>query len=137
MFDISQAAHNGFPQGTNGAASAEVRAAAATGDQLIVANAIYPVQPVTALVTVMAPAPSPVNFTISGIPAGQRSAVQGAIADVFYRNGNAKGGTVPIAFVWTAIASVSGVSDFVITTPSGDITNAVGTLPTVGTITYT
>lgn len=138
MFDVSEAAYAGFPQGTNGVATSETRGGAvATGDQLLVANYLYPLQPVTALVSVMAPTASAVNFTISGIPAGKRTAVQAAIADVLLRNGSAKGGTIPIAYVWSAVASVSGVTDFVIATPAGDITNAAGTLPTVGIITYT
>ncbi len=136
MLDNSEAAHSGFAQGTTGVATNETRATPATGEQLIVANYIYPLQPVTALVYVATPAASPVNFTITGIPAASRSAVQAAIADVLLRNGSAKGSTIPIAYVWTAIASVSGISDFVITAPSGDITNAVGTLPTVGVITW-
>jgi len=137
MLDASESAFNGFPQGSNGVATGEPRAAPATGDQLIVANYILPLQPVTALVYVVAPTASPVNFSISGIPSAKHSAVQAAIADVFFRNGMATGGSIPIAFVWTAIATVSGISDFVITTPSADIANAAGTLPTVGTITYT
>lgn len=137
MLDASEAAFNGFPQGANGVAAGESRATAATGDQLVVANAILPLQPVTALVYVVAPTAAPVNFTISGIPAGRRSAVQTAIADVFLRTAAAIGGSTPIAFIWTAIATVSGVSDFVISMPSVDIINAAGTLPTVGNLTYT
>lgn len=136
MLDSSDAAYNGFPQGANGVASSETRSTPATGDQLAVANYLYPVQPVTALVYVMAPTASPVNFTISGIVVANRAAVQSAIAGVLLQNGSAKGGAIPIAFVWSAIASVSGITDFVISTPSGDITNAVGTLPTVGAITW-
>lgn len=136
MFDVSEASHNGFPQGTDGVATAETRAAAATGDQLAVANYLYPLQPVTALVYAKAPTAAPVNFAITGIATSKRVAVQAAIADVLLRSGSAKGGTIPIAFVWSAIASVAGVTDFVITAPAGDITNTVGTLPTVGTITW-
>ncbi|MEO6920523.1 MAG: baseplate J/gp47 family protein [Collimonas sp.] len=136
MLDVSEAANNGFPQGTNGVAASEPRAASATGEQLVVANYLYPVQPVTALVYVCAPIPAPVNFTISGIPIANRGSVQSAIADVFFRKGSAKGGTIPINLIWSAIASVSGVTDFIISVPLPDITNAVGTLPTVGIITY-
>jgi len=136
MLDESEAAYNGFPQGSNGVATGESRATAATGDQLAVANVIYPLQPVTALVYVVAPVPAPINFTISGIAAAKQSTVKAAIADVFLRNGDATGGSTPIAYVWSAIAAVSGVTDFVISTPSADIVNTAGTLPTVGTITY-
>ena len=136
MLDVSNAAFNGFPQGSNGVAAGEPRATAASGNQLAVANAILALQPVTALVYVVAPVATPINFSINGIPAAKRSAVQAAIADVFFRNAAATGGSTPIAFIWSAIAAVAGVSDFVIVSPSTDIVNAVGTLPTVGIITY-
>lgn len=137
MFDKANAAQAGFPQGSNGVALDEPRAPAASGDQVAVANHIFPMQPVTALVYVVAPVAAPVNFSLSGIPAGQRSAVQAALADVFFRTGKATGGSTPIAFAWSAIAAVAGVSDFVIADPTTDIVNAAGTLPTIGIITYT
>jgi len=136
MLDVSNAAYNGFPQGTNGAAAGETRAVAATGDQLTVANYIFPLRPVTALVYVMAPVAAPVVFTITGIAAASRAAVTVAIAAVLLLYGTAVGGSIPIAYVWSAVAAVSGITDFVISTPSGDITNIVGTLPTVGVITW-
>ena len=42
--------HGGFPQGTNGVAALETRDTAATGDQLAVANYLYPLRPVTPIV---------------------------------------------------------------------------------------
>ena len=62
MMDVSEAAHGGFPQGTNGVAGAETRDTAATGDQLAVANYIYPLRPATALVYACAPASQAVNY---------------------------------------------------------------------------
>jgi uncharacterized phage protein gp47/JayE len=124
----------GFPQGTNGVAAAEDRAVAATGDQLAVANAIYGIQPVTALVYSNSPVSNPIPFTISGIPPGSKSAVAPAIAGVFLNNGS-PGGTVPLAYIWTAVARVTGVTDFLIVSPSTDITNAAGQLPIVGVVT--
>jgi uncharacterized phage protein gp47/JayE len=137
MFDVSNAANNGFPQGLNGVATGEPRAVAATGDQLTVANYILPLQPVTPVVYVVSPVAAAVNFTISGIPAAKQTSVKAAIASVFFNTANATGGSTPIAFIWSAIASVAGVSDFVITSPAADIANAAGTLPSVGLITYT
>lgn len=136
MMDVSNDAHGGFPQGGNGVAAGEPRAAPATGDQLAVANAILPLQPVTALVYAMAPAAHAVDFSISGIPVAKRAAVLAAITDVFFREGSATGGNIPIAYMWSAIASVAGVSDFVIASPSSDIANAAGTLPTVGSVAF-
>lgn len=137
MFDEANARDGGFPQGGNGVATDESRAQAGTGDQVMVANHILPMQPVTALVYVVAPVAAPVDFLLSGVPAGRRAAVQDALSDVFFRTGKATGGMTPIAYAWSAIAAVAGVSDFVIVAPVADIFNAIGTLPIVGTITFT
>jgi uncharacterized phage protein gp47/JayE len=136
MLDVVRAANGGFPQGANGVAADEPRATAATGDQLLVANSIYDVQPVTALVYSVAPTKNPVPFTIKGIPVAAQAAIAPAIAGVFLLSGT-PGGSVPVALIWSAIAAVSGVSDFVITSPAVDIASPAGALPTVGTITFT
>lgn len=136
MLDLAEAAHNGFPQGSNGVAAGEPRDAAATGDQLAIANHIFLKQPVTALVYATAPVANPVAFTVKGIPVASRSGVLAALADVFLREG-APGGTVDLAHCWTAIAGVSGVDDFVIQAPLADIVSPTGNLPTVGTVTWT
>ena len=52
MLDAAQAGHDGFPVGQDGVATDEPRGVPAVGDQLTVANALYPLQPVTALVYV-------------------------------------------------------------------------------------
>ena len=67
MFDVANAANGGFPQGTDGCASEETRGPTASGDQLAVAEHIWPMQPVTALVYVAAPVPLPVNVTIASL----------------------------------------------------------------------
>jgi uncharacterized phage protein gp47/JayE len=136
MLDASRAAFNGFPQGSGGVAAGESRAATATGDQLTVANYILPIQPVTALVYVIAPTANPVAFTIKGIPSAAQSLIAAAINGVFLRDGS-PGGAVPVAHIWSAIAAVSGVDDFIIVSPAADIANPAGALPTVGAITYT
>jgi uncharacterized phage protein gp47/JayE len=135
MLDITQAAHNGFPQGGNGVAAADTRAPSAAGDQLLVANYIYPLQPVTAEVHVVAPGAHSINFSISGVPVGVQASVAAAIDDVFLRVGS-PGGTVPLAQVNSAIASVSGSGNFLIVSPVLDITNGAGLLPVRGTIAW-
>lgn len=135
MLDAVRAAQGGFPQGVDGVATGEVRGATATGDQLLVAQHILPIQPVTALVFAVSPIANPINFTISGIPAAAKGLIAGAINGVFQAEG-APGKTIAIAHVWAAISAVSGVSDFVITSPTADIANDTGHLPTVGTITF-
>lgn len=136
MFDNTESAHAGFPQGTNGVATAETRAAAATGDQLAVANYIFPLRPVTALVYSVAPLPQSVNFALVGVPVGSQALVAAALADLLFRQGTAIGGSIPLVQVWNTISSVAGVNDFTVTTPAADITTTVGYLPVLGTVSY-
>ena len=139
MLDQAEAAFGGFPQGTNGVASGEPRAAAATGDQLIVANAIFPLQPATALVYSVAPVAAPINFTITGLTGASlatRALVAAAIDGVFFLYGSPLGGSVALSLIESAIAAIAGTQGFVITTPSGNITTTLGQLPVRGTITY-
>lgn len=141
MLDQVQAAHGGFPQGTNGVAAAETRDTAATGDQLAVANHILPLQPVTALVYVLAPAQNVVDFTITGLSgasSGTKSAIQAAITDTFTTYGSIGIGstTVALSLVESAIAAVPGTTGFVVTTPSANIVSPAGSLPVLGTVTW-
>lgn len=139
MLDDAQASHGGFPQGTDGVATGDKsRGVAATGDQLAVANAIFPLQPVTALVYVCSPIPNPINFTITGLTVASdatKSAISAAIVGVFRTNG-APGGTIDMSDINSAIGSIPGTSGFVITSPVGNIANTTGQLPTLGNITY-
>ncbi len=138
MMDVSEAANNGFPQGTNGVAASETRDVAATGDQLAVANAIFPLQPVTALVYAVAPTPNAVNFTISGLT-GASSALQSQIAaaiDGVFEQYGEPGGTVDLSYIESAIGAIAGTPGFVITSPSANIASPTGSLPVRGTVTY-
>jgi len=142
MMDVAQAAHNGFPQGTFGVATGETRDTAATGDQLTVANYFFAPtrQPVTALVYAAAPTPQAINFTISGLStAGSavQSAVASAIAGVLLQYGSAKGGVVDLSYIESAIGAVPGSAGFVISVPNANISIPVGSLPVLGTITWT
>jgi uncharacterized phage protein gp47/JayE len=136
MLDTVRAGQGGFPQGQDGVAADETRGTVAAGDQLLVAGHILPVQPVTALVYAVSPVANPIDFTINGIPTAAQGSIAGAINGVFQTDG-APGKTIPLAHVWSAIAAVSGVDDFVITSPTTDIANGTGELPTVGAIVYT
>lgn len=143
MMDDTESAYNGFPQGTNGVATNETRDIPATGDQLTLANYIFPLQPVTALVYAVAPTPQTVNFTITSLNPNTtaiQDAISEAITAVFVRDGApgvaAGTTTFPLAAIETSIGAIPGIIDFVITAPSGDITIAAGNLPVLGTITY-
>ncbi|WP_428492170.1 baseplate J/gp47 family protein [Rhodopila sp.] len=150
MLDDAEAEHGGFPQGSNGCASNEPRAATATGDQLTVANALFPLQPVTALVYVVAPTPQPTDFTIADLGSNNTAAMQAliasALADMFLRLGQA-GGTInpttgaPWAGIepsdwYAALEAIPGLSEFKVTVPSGAISPSAGALLTVGTLTF-
>lgn len=149
MMDDTRAAYGGFPQGTNGTASAETRASHATGDQLILANALFAVQPVTALVSVLAPVANTIGLTIAGISTAS-TATKAAIAAAFttaLKASAVPGGVTPVSAIEAAIASVSGAAGFVITSISasagsvapgsaGNITSNAGALPVPGAINY-
>ncbi|MGF6549302.1 baseplate J/gp47 family protein [Paraburkholderia youngii] len=145
MLDNTEAAYNGFPQGANGVATSETRGVAATGDQLTIANYIYPLRPATALVYVCAPNQLVVNFTISGtsgFSSATKALIQSAIAGVFVMYGSpisataGQNGTVDLSYIESAIAAISGTSGFVITSPTANIVGSTGQLPVLGAITW-
>lgn len=141
MLDVAQAVHDGFPQGVSGAAAGESRAAAATGDQLTVANYIFGLQPVTHLVKVYAPAQNPVNFTITGLSLATlatQNAVKAAIKQVLVEQGSvdASPTTVQLSYILAAIAAVPNTTGFVVTSPAANIVSAAGTLPVLGTVSF-
>lgn len=156
MMDTAQAQHGGFPQGTNGVSQHDQgpdgrpRDAVASGDQLVLADAVVKEQPVTALVFACAPIANRLHFTLSGLAgagAAVRHAIAAALADVLFRNGDALGGTINRNDIEGAINSVSGASGWlltevagtvngVVTVYPGNVTNAIGQLPTLGGVTY-
>ncbi len=149
MWDTAEAANGGFPQGANGVATNETRGTAATGDQLEVANAIYPKRPVTALVYSIAPAPTATNITVADLgasnTAANKAAIAAALTDMFLRLGNVGGAIQPATgepwppiepdAIYAAIESVPGLTGFKVTTPTAAISPASGYLPTLGTLT--
>ncbi|MDR5757032.1 baseplate J/gp47 family protein [Caballeronia sp. LZ035] len=156
MWDVAEASNNGFPQGTNGCSQFDKgpggtpRGTVATGDQLVVADSIVNEQPVTALVYSCGPVPNSLTFTISGLTStttATRAAISAAIADVLFREGDPRSGTVNRSDIESAIASVSGTSGFVITlvqgvvgttttTYPGNITSGTGQLPVLASVIY-
>ena len=144
MLDNANAQWGGFPQGSNGVATLELRDAAAQGDQLTVANAIYPQRPVTALVYSCAPVEEDVDYAVGELspntPAIQ-AAVITALQGMHLRKA-AVGGTTETNGTlypsdWNeAVAAVPGITHFAITSPTTAITPAIGSLLTVGTPTF-
>jgi uncharacterized phage protein gp47/JayE len=150
MLDQVEAAFSGFPQGTNGVAATENRDTPATGDQLTVANAIYPEQPVTALVYVCAPNNQPTNFVVTDLgannTAAMQAAIQAALVGMFLQFGNVGGSVdpttgdawpaIPPNAWYSALEAIPGLSQFEVSSPAVPIVAATGSLPTLGTISF-
>ncbi|HDR9093384.1 baseplate J/gp47 family protein [Burkholderia vietnamiensis] len=142
MYDQAESGNNGFPVGSDGVAAGERRGVAATGDQLTVANWIYQLQPVTALVYSCAPIADPIDFTISGaanFTAAQKTAIATAISGIFMLYGSPVGtgnqnGVVELSYIDSAIAAITGTQGFVITSPLQNIVGTTGQLPVLGNI---
>lgn len=159
MMDDAEAAYGGFPQGTNGVATAEMRDVAATGDQLLVANAIYPLRPATALVYAVAPGQNELSFTIAGMANASvatkglvQAAIQSAIlvgaspGGVTLSDGTA-GGVTWISTIEKAISAIPAAGGFVITSVeasegtvnpgmAGNIQSNSGFLPVFGSVVF-
>lgn len=141
MTDGTDTSNNGFPVGTDGISELENWSAVkATGDQGRVADHIYPLQPVTALVYVCSPIRKTVNFIIDGISTADSTttaAINAAIDGVFFESGDPTGGKVLLSDLVIALSNVSGTSGFILTSPTANIITATGELPVRGTVTYT
>ncbi|MFM0220019.1 baseplate J/gp47 family protein [Paraburkholderia caledonica] len=151
-----RAAHNGFPQGTDGVSRNDKgpdgtpRGTVATGDELVVAHSIVTKQPVTALVYYCAPIANNLTITLSGLTAATtatRAAIAAAIADVLFRNGDPRAGTINRDDISAAIRSVASTSGCLITliqgvvgatttTYAGNITSGFGQLPVLANVLY-
>ncbi|MFC4168454.1 baseplate J/gp47 family protein [Teichococcus aestuarii] len=137
MLDDAQAGAGGFPQGADGVAAAETRATPATGDQLTIADALYPLRPATALVYVVAPTPYPVDYVITDLAqdsVGTRTAIAEALRGMFRRQG-APGGQIFQSDSIGAIAGAEGVTRFNLVSP-GLVQAPPGALPVLGTISW-
>ena len=142
MFDVAEAAAGGFPQGIAGGAASETRITAATGDLLAVANYIYPLRPVTALVYSVAPTADPINFVLNNLGTANTptnlAAIEAALTAMFLSVGSPMGDASAIIYpnAWEgAIASVPGVSTFTVTSPAVPIAPTIGQMPVLGTVT--
>lgn len=137
MFDDVESAHGGFPQGTDGCALEEPRGPTATGDQSLVAEHIWPVQPVTALVYVAAPVPAPINVHLAVLypdTIDVRAQIVASLQDMFLVRADLGGTTYP-SDLYEAILATPTVEHFTMTSPTVPITAAPGALPVLGTLT--
>lgn len=156
MMDSAQAAHDGFPQGSDGVSQFDQgpdglpRDLVATGDQLTLADAIIDREPVTALVFACAPKQNRLVLTISGLSnasTATRNSIASSITDMLFRNADPRAGTINRNDIEGAINSVAGTSGWLmesitgtvdgVTTPyPGNITSGMGELPVLDEIIY-
>ena len=130
---------DGFPQGENGVSQFEERLGPpiASGDQGLVADHIFPLQPVTALVYVVAPAPYPIDVTLIGLKPNTvetQTAIAAALADILLATGE-PGGFVYPSQLYDAILSTPGIVEFTISEPALPVQLPEGSLPILGTLT--
>ncbi len=136
MLDVANAADGGFPQGADGCAIEELRGPTASGDQLAVAEHIWTVQPVTALVFVAAPVPLAIDVTIANLDPStveMEAAILASLQDAFLVIGEVAGTIYP-SQLYAAISATPGVNRFDMTIPAAPITAPAGALPIMGTI---
>ena len=95
-------------------------------------------RPVTAQVTVLAPAAMPINFQIQGLTpsnATVQAAVQAELQDLLLRE-SVPGGTILLSHIRAAISAAAGETDYVLVSPAANVTNTTGNMSTMGTITW-
>ena len=102
-----------------------------------VASYIGARKPVTAGLYVAAPTANPLNPILSVFPNTQavRDAVQAELADMIRREA-VPGGTTLLTHYREAISIAAGENNYVLTYPSADVTNIVGSITTLGTPTW-
>lgn len=137
MFDNSEAAYGGFPQGTDGCAVEELRGPTAAGDQALVAEHIWTMQPVTSLVYVAAPQPFPVDVTVMALDPNSeeiQASIVAALNDMFLIQGEIAGVIYP-SDIYNAILAAPGIDHFVVSSPDTAVQAGVGQLPIMGALT--
>lgn len=148
MMDNIRSYQFGLPTGTNGASSNEHRAVAATGDQLVVANALYSLRAATALVYVCSPVGVPLQLTLSEVPNDStiRGNISAAIAGLCIRLASpggawivpnqTRGGILRLSDIEDAIAAVPNLDHFLLVSPTADVISPTGIIPIPASPTY-
>lgn len=107
------------------------------GEVAAVYDYINALRPVTAILTVVAPIPVPLNFTISVTPnsLAVKEAVELELRDLLKREASPDG-TIYLSHIREAISIAAGESNYTMTAPIADVTNTVGNITTFGAITW-
>lgn len=95
-------------------------------------------RPVTAAVTVVAPAEQVINYTIDLLPdtADIRAAVEEELDNLTRSTDNMPGGTILVSHIREAISTAVGETDHVLTAPLADVVLPANTMATHGVITW-
>ncbi len=132
--------NGGFPIGSDGPATKEVYAVHATGDQLRVADHLYDLQSVTALVWVCAPVAKKIDFEfvgLSNINQETRKALESTIDSYFYDNGNpSEAVNIIPSDIDRAIFAALGLTGYRLIKPADTIALKLGEIPVRGGIIY-
>lgn len=107
------------------------------GEVAAVQAYINALRPVTAVVTVAAPAAVPLNFTIDLVPdtAANRAAVEAELRDMLLREA-APGATILLSHIREAISLATGETDHILSVPAANVTHTTGQMATFGAITW-
>ena len=119
--------NDGFPVGTDGISQLEDWGAVkASGDQLSVADHIYPLQTDTAIVFVCSPIRKSIDFEIAGIKDANSTVVsniESALTTLFFDEANPDGtGKIDLSDINKSISNVDGTKGYILNSPSSNIT---------------
>lgn len=133
--------NDGFPIGTDGISQLEDWGAVkASGDQLSVADHIYPLQTDTAIVFVCSPIRKSIDFEIAGIKDADSTVVsniKSALTTLFFYEANPDGtGKIDLSDINKSISNVDGTKGYILNSPSSNITFSVGEIPLLGEVDF-
>ncbi|EFF0540581.1 baseplate J/gp47 family protein [Escherichia coli] len=133
--------NDGFPQGRDGISQLEEWGAVkATGDQLSVADYIYPLQTDTAIVFVCSPIRKTIDFEIAGIKDADSSVaskIKEVLASLFFDEANPDGtGKIDLSDINKNISNVDGTRGYILNSPSTNITFNIGEIPVLGEVIF-
>lgn len=95
-------------------------------------------RPVAVQVTVVAPVAVALDFVITGLNPGTTAvkvAVLAELQDVITREA-VPGGTLLVSHLRAAISAAAGETDYVLTSPSANVTHSTGQIATLGAVTW-
>lgn len=109
----------------------------APADVALVAARLDLFRPVTAAVTVFAPAAIPLDFTLQALPptAEVQAAVVAELVDLLYREAE-PGGTILISHIREAVSLASGETDSAVVAPAGNVAAPAGSMFILGAVNW-